>query len=161
MLHQAGVIAYRVRGTKIEVVLVTSRDSGRWIIPKGNIASGLTPAEAAEQEALEEAGIKGVITSALPFGNYPYLKNLSSGKARAATVEVYLLRVKQQMKTWPEQHERKLNWVSLADAARIVQEPGMVPLFERLAELADSLLPAGRKPVPRRLAARELRGHYT
>jgi predicted NUDIX family NTP pyrophosphohydrolase len=50
-LHQAGVIAYRILDGKVQVLLMTSRDTGRWIIPKGNIDAGATPAKAAEKEA--------------------------------------------------------------------------------------------------------------
>jgi 8-oxo-dGTP pyrophosphatase MutT (NUDIX family) len=90
ILHQAGVIAYRILDGKIQVLLMTSRDTRRWIIPKGDIDAGATPAKAAEKEAYEEAGVKGTITSLLPLGIYTYFKKLESGEARAATVEVYL-----------------------------------------------------------------------
>jgi 8-oxo-dGTP pyrophosphatase MutT (NUDIX family) len=72
--HQAGIIAYRVKGGAIQVLLITSRDTGRWIIPKGNISSGSTPAEAAEREAFEEAGIKGTLVGSSPLGFYTYFK---------------------------------------------------------------------------------------
>jgi 8-oxo-dGTP pyrophosphatase MutT (NUDIX family) len=100
-VHQAGVIAYRLLDGKIQVLLMTSRDTGRWIIPKGNIDAGATPAKAAEKEAYEEAGVKGTITSLLPPGIYTYFKKLESGETCPATVEVYLLRVKERLKKWP------------------------------------------------------------
>ena len=59
ILNQAGVIAYRILDGKVRVLLVTSRDTGRWIIPKGNIKAGEMPCKAAENEAYEEAGGKG------------------------------------------------------------------------------------------------------
>jgi 8-oxo-dGTP pyrophosphatase MutT (NUDIX family) len=118
---------------------MTSRETGRWIIPKGNIKTGATAAKAAEEEAYEEAGVKGIITSSTPLGFYTYFKILASGEARPATVEVYLLRVKQQLKKWPEKGERKLSWVSLKKAARLVQEPGVIPLLLRLNELDGNL----------------------
>ena len=99
ILHQAGVIAYRVLDDgKVRVLLVTSRDTGRWIIPKGNIKAGEMPCKAAENEAYEEAGVKGIIIGSSPLGMYTYFKRLDSGEARAATVEVYLLRVKERLK---------------------------------------------------------------
>jgi 8-oxo-dGTP pyrophosphatase MutT (NUDIX family) len=143
ILHQAGVIAYRILGGRVEVLLMTSRDTGRWIIPKGNIAAGVTPAKAAAREAYEEAGIKGKIDSAIPLGFYTYFKKLSSGEARAAAVEVYLLRVDARLKKWPEKGERKLSWVSPEAAAGLVEEPGVVPLLRRLMEFEDDLA----KPV--------------
>jgi 8-oxo-dGTP pyrophosphatase MutT (NUDIX family) len=121
------------------VLLMTSRDTGRWIIPKGNIKPGTTPSKAAEQEAFEEAGIKGTIASSTPLGMYTYSKTLGSGEARGATVEVYLLKVERQVKNWPERQERKLAWVSAKKAVSRVEEPGVVPLLLRLVEIAGDL----------------------
>jgi 8-oxo-dGTP pyrophosphatase MutT (NUDIX family) len=87
------VIAYRIQDGKVRVLLMTSRDTGRWIIPRGNIKPGVTPCRAAEQEAYEEAGVRGTIIGSDPLGMYIYSKKLASGEARTATVEVYLLRV--------------------------------------------------------------------
>jgi hypothetical protein len=66
-------------------------------------------------------------------------KKLDSGEALAATVEVYLLRVKERLKKWPERNERKLSWVSTKEAVALVEEPGIVPLLLRLMELEDDL----------------------
>ena len=139
ILHQAGVIAYRVLDGKVRVLLVTSRDTGRWIIPKGNIKAGELPCKAAENEAYEEAGVKGAIIGSIPLGTYTYFKKLESGEARAATVEVYLLLVKERLKKWPERNERKLSWVSTKEAVALVEEPGIVPLLLQLMELEDDL----------------------
>jgi predicted NUDIX family NTP pyrophosphohydrolase len=139
ILKQAGVIAYRVLDGKVQVLLMTSRDTGRWIIPKGNINGRSTPSKAAEKEAYEEAGVKGTITSSIPLGIYTYSKKLESGEARAATVEVYLLRIKERLKKWPEKSERKLSWVSTKKAVGLIEEPGVVPLLHRLMEFEDTL----------------------
>jgi 8-oxo-dGTP pyrophosphatase MutT (NUDIX family) len=145
ILHQAGVIAYRIVDAKVQVLLITSRDTGRWIIPKGNIDAGATPAKAAQREAYEEAGVKGTITSLLPLGFYTYFKKLESGEVRATAVEVYLLRVKERLKKWPEKGERKLSWVSTNEAVSLIEEPGVVPLLLRLMELEDDLVIPARK----------------
>ena len=151
ILHQAGVIAYRILDGKVRVLLVTSRDTGRWIIPKGNIKAGEMPCKAAENEAYEEAGVKGTIIGSL--GMYTYFKKLDSGEALAATVEVYLLRVKERLKKWPERNERKLSWVSTKEAVALVEEPGIVPLLLRLVELEDDLANPPRESLsePRNL----------
>jgi uncharacterized protein len=138
ILQQAGVIAYRVQDGKLRVLLMMSRDTGRWIIPKGNIKPGVAPCKAAEKEAYEQAGVKGIIGST-PLGMYAYSKKLESGEARTATVEVYLLRVKEQLKKWPERSERKLSWVSTKEAVRLVEEPGVVPLLLQLMEFEHDL----------------------
>ena len=106
-LPQAGVIAYRIRRGEVQVLLMTSRDTGRWIIPKGNIKPGASPSKAAVQEAFEEAGIKGTIVSSTPFGMYTYYKKVGSGEVRAAAVEVFLLQVKEQLSlAWPARDPR-------------------------------------------------------
>jgi 8-oxo-dGTP pyrophosphatase MutT (NUDIX family) len=125
---------------KVQVLLITSRDTGRWIIPKGNIDVGLTPSLAAEREAYEEAGVEGTIGDALPLGFYTYFKKRVSRAPCPATVEVYLLRANRQLKKWPEKSERKLLWVSIEDAARLVEEPGVVPLLRRLMEIDETLV---------------------
>jgi 8-oxo-dGTP pyrophosphatase MutT (NUDIX family) len=147
ILHQAGVIAYRILDGKVRVLLVTSRDTGRWIIPKGNIKAGEMPCKAAENEAYEEAGVKGTIIGSSPLGMYTYFKKLDSGQARTATVEVYLLRVKDRLKKWPERNERKLSWVSSKKAVALVEERGIVALLLRLMELENDLA----KPAPQSL----------
>jgi len=133
---------------------MTSRDTGRWIIPKGNINGRSTPSKAAEKEAYEEAGVKGTITSSIPLGIYTYSKKLESGEARAATVEVYLLRIKERLKKWPEKGERKLSWVSTKKAVGLIEEPGVVPLLHRLMEFEDTLANSERgfsdDPRPKR-----------
>lgn len=139
ILHQAGVIAYRLLDGKVQVLLMTSRDSGRWIIPKGNVNGSATAAKAAKKEAYEEAGLKGTITSSIPLGFYTYFKKRESGEACAATVEVYLLRVKESLKKWPEKDERKLSWLDTKEAVRLVEEPGVIPLLRRLMEFEDLL----------------------
>jgi 8-oxo-dGTP pyrophosphatase MutT (NUDIX family) len=135
LLHQAGAIPYSVVDGEVRVLLVTSRDTGRWLIPKGNIEHGLIPSQAAEKEAYEEAGVRGRITTALPLGFFTYLKNLKSGKTRATTVEVYALLVEQQLKNWPERTQRKLSWFSTRTAAELVQEQGLARLLLRLEEI--------------------------
>jgi 8-oxo-dGTP pyrophosphatase MutT (NUDIX family) len=139
ILHQAGVIPYRILNGNVQVLLVTSRHTGRWIVPKGYVNGRSTPAEVAEKEAYEEAGVRGMIANSVPLGFYTYFKRLEAGELRAATVEVYLLWVKQQLKKWPEKKERKLSWVSIKEAVTLIEEPGVVPLLHRLMEFENAL----------------------
>ncbi len=140
VLRQAGVIPYRVVNGKVQVLLVTSRGSGRWIIPKGNVAAGSTALEAAEEEAFEEAGIKGAADSAIPLGSYTYGKRLGSGDVRPAVVEVYLLRALRQVKKWREKGQRMQEWVSIEQAIVRHDEPGLEPLLYGLLELETKLV---------------------
>lgn len=145
-LHQAGAIAYRIVDDVVEVLLLTSRETRRWIIPKGNIGARSTPARAALREAYEEAGIKGRIASSVPLGLYTYFKVLKSGRLRPAAVEVYLLEVVALKPNWPERDERELAWLPIAAAIRSVQEPGIVALLRRVEELEADLVDS-RTPV--------------
>jgi 8-oxo-dGTP pyrophosphatase MutT (NUDIX family) len=153
ILNQAGVVAYRILDGKVQVLLMTSRDTGRWIIPKGNI-NGSKPSKAAEKEAYEEAGVRGVISGPNPLGIYTYSKRLNSGETQTASVEVYLLRIKEQLKKWPEKGERKLSWVSTKKAVGLVDEPGVVPLLQQLMELEHLLTRPKRGPSDSQRAKR-------
>ena len=94
MIRQFGALAYRDDPEKgLQILLVTSRDTGRWVIPRGNPMPRLRGHETAEHEAYEEAGIEGVL-SAAPIGRYSYEKKRRSGDATVAEVTVYALRVK-------------------------------------------------------------------
>ncbi|MGH7125071.1 MAG: NUDIX hydrolase, partial [Stellaceae bacterium] len=118
VLHQAGAIPYAVIDGEVQVLLVTSRGSGRWLIPKGNIDPGLTPAQAAAKETYEEAGIRGKIATDTPLGFYTSFKTLKSGEEKPVTVEVYALLVDRQLKRWPEARQRGTCWMSANEAAR-------------------------------------------
>ena len=146
-LRQAGAIVYRTIENEVRVLLVTSRDTGRWVIPKGHIDAGLTPAQAAAREAYEEAGIKGTIRASFPLGFFSYFKKLRSGKVQATMVEVYLIRADKQLKKWPERGQRRMSWVPAMEAARLVDEPSLARLFGRLLEIAG-IEPNLDGPVP-------------
>lgn len=141
--YQAGVIAYRVAGGRMKILLITSRDTKRWIIPKGNIEPGKTAVEAAKMEAYEEAGLRGEVTSDLPLGFYMYFKRKNDGTQVPVSVEVYLLRVDKELKKWPEKGQRKLRWYPLAEAVQKIEEPAVVPLLTRLMELEKGMIGAG------------------
>lgn len=122
-IKQIAALPYRYgpRGA-LEVLLITSRGTGRWVIPKGNPIRGMRSHIAAAKEAFEEAGITGV-ASPEPIGNYGYDKELRDGTSRAARVEVFPLAVGGRSATWPEQHQRESRWFSVGEAAAAVQEP--------------------------------------
>ncbi len=104
------------------VLLITSRDTRRWIVPKGNLIRGLAPHEAAEREAFEEAGIVG-IASAKAIGTYHYDKQRKNGSNQVVGVRVFPFAFKAQHEFWPEQHQRITEWFTLVDAAGAVGEP--------------------------------------
>lgn len=108
----------------IEVLLITSRTTRRWIIPKGWVEAGQPPAESAAREAYEEAGVTGRITNT-PAGTYHYLKARKDGGGVACRVDVYVLEVTRQTGDFPEKDQRRLAWMPPAQAATRLSEPGL------------------------------------
>jgi 8-oxo-dGTP pyrophosphatase MutT (NUDIX family) len=118
-------------GTR-EVMLLTSRETHRWVIPKGWPMKGRKPFEVARQEAYEEAGLVGTIVSKRPIGHFHYAKRLPSGEI-LCQVEVFLLRVERQLDDWPEKGERETRWFDAADAAELVDEGGLAEIISSFA----------------------------
>ncbi len=128
---QYGALPWRYSGGGREVLLISSRDTGRWVIPKGWPIRGLTPAETAAREAYEEAGLGGQI-SKKPLGAFEYGKRLNDGKVETCKVEVFALEQMIQHPSWPEQGQRKLQWFPVDDAAEAVQEPELKKIIRKL-----------------------------
>ena len=125
---QFGALCYRVHDDRVQVLLVTSRGTGRWIIPKGWPVDGETPAGAAATEAFEEAGVEGK-PSDICLGIYSYTKNLPKGDNLPIVVAVFPFKVKRVLKDFPEAGQRKRKWFSLKKAAAVISEPELGPLI--------------------------------
>ncbi len=117
----------------LEIMLVTSRETRRWIIPKGWPISGVEPYNLAALEAMEEAGLIGKVGET-PIGVYHYDKRRNDGSVVHCAVDTYPLEVEQQMPTWPEQEERKTQWFAPEEAASQVQEPELRALIKKFAK---------------------------
>ena len=128
---QYAALPFTIIDGVLQIALVTSRGSGRWIIPKGWPEKKTAPYELAAREAYEEAGLLGVITPT-PFGSFLLNKRTTSGKLIACQVDVFLLRVQKELKKWPEKEQRLKCWLTPAEAAKIVIEPGLSELLLRL-----------------------------
>jgi 8-oxo-dGTP pyrophosphatase MutT (NUDIX family) len=113
-------------------MLVTSRETGRWVLPKGWAEKALNGPQLAAKEAYEEAGILGEVGAA-PVGSYEYVKRLPKGKTRDCAVDVFPMRVDHLLDEWPERKQRKRQWFTLAQAAMAVDEGDLVTLLLRLA----------------------------
>jgi 8-oxo-dGTP pyrophosphatase MutT (NUDIX family) len=111
-----------------EVLLITSLNSKRWIIPKGWPEAELSPAENAAREAFEEAGVTGKV-GAEPVGSYHYLKEKKDGGGMPCTVDVFVLTVTKQLDDWPEKGSRELLWLAPEQAAIKVSEPALRQLL--------------------------------
>lgn len=121
---QYGALCWRGDGVGLEVLLITSRTTGRWIIPKGWPIAGLAPEAAAAQEAWEEAGVQGVVTP-LSIGRYGYRKCMTVDAEVPCAVAVYGLRVLSLADSFPEMSERRRQWFPCGTAATLVNEPDL------------------------------------
>ncbi|MCT4556572.1 MAG: NUDIX hydrolase [Pelagimonas sp.] len=119
----------------IKVLMVTSRGTGRWVMPKGWEMDGKKPWRAAEIEALEEAGAKGFISSEV-LGTYRYPKVMNDGSIVPCVVRVYPMYVEKLKRNWKERHQRTRRWFSPKAAAKRVDEQ----------ELSDLLMTLHKKP---------------
>ena len=112
----------------VRVLLVTSRENKRWVIPKGNPPPGLTPHAAAALEAEEEAGVRGLVCPT-PLGSYRYRKRRANGASLMVDVDVFPLAVNDELGSWKEQSQRERRWFALPDAAEIVDESDLRDLI--------------------------------
>jgi 8-oxo-dGTP pyrophosphatase MutT (NUDIX family) len=138
MTAQKQVAALPLRRTKegaVEILLVTSRTTGRWIIPKGWPSKRIKDSKAAAREARQEAGVRGKIRPKA-IGSYRYIKP-ELGEA-LIDVAVYLLPVRKQAKRWRESHERQRAWFNVLEAASKITEPELATLISALEKLGKS-----------------------
>jgi 8-oxo-dGTP pyrophosphatase MutT (NUDIX family) len=123
---QYGVLPYRhTEANALEVLLVTTRQTRRWIIPKGWPIKGLKPSMSAAREAYEEAGVRGTV-GAKSIGAFSYEKCLNgNGLTVPCEVRVFPMIVKRQLDTWPESHEREARWFDPAKALSTIKDAGL------------------------------------
>lgn len=128
---QFAALPYRLN-PDLEILLVTSRGIGRWVIPKGWPVRGKSPRGSAAVEALEEAGVTGQV-SKRPIGVYDYVKVMADGVGQDCLVTVFPLRVKARKAKWREQDQREWNWFDWKSAAALVDEPGLADIIRDFA----------------------------
>lgn len=124
--NQSAVIPFRFEQDKLNVMLITSRNRKRWIIPKGIIERDITPAESGQREAFEEAGLRGRV-SRKPIGTYRYRK-----WGDTCEVQVFLLKIEQVLDEWPESSVRQRRWATVEEAANLVKEEELGTLIRKL-----------------------------
>ncbi|NES99180.1 MAG: NUDIX hydrolase [Sphaerospermopsis sp. SIO1G2] len=121
---QSGVIPYRIQDGKIQVLLISTRKSQRWVIPKGGICKGMTPPDSAAKEAWEEAGVIGQVKTE-KIGAYKYRK-----QGNVYRVNLFWLPVEKVLEDWPEAGERSRIWLDIHHAAMIVQENSLKKILQ-------------------------------
>jgi len=125
---QYAALPYRFEGRQLRVLLITSRETRRWVIPKGWPMNGLKPQDAAAAEAAEEAGLIGTVEPT-PLGSYRYLKRLKGAGSVAVQVIVFPFLVAAQVESWKEQDQRSQRWFGYRTAAARVAEPSLQRLI--------------------------------
>lgn len=114
----------------MRILLVTSRGTGRWVLPKGNIIRGLSPHGSAAAELEEEAGVLG-LACPTSVGSYKYRKTRKSGASLMAEVDVFPVLVTEELDEWEEQDVRERRWFGLAEASSAVDEPDLKQLIRQ------------------------------
>ena len=130
---QYAVLPWRQTAVALQVLLITTRNRRRWIVPKGWPMAGRKPAQCAAQEALEEAGVVGEIL-AETLGYFRYNKERKSGDVVPCIVRVFTMEVAEQREDWIEKAERETLWCSLPDALARVEEPGLRRLIAKFVK---------------------------
>jgi 8-oxo-dGTP pyrophosphatase MutT (NUDIX family) len=130
--RQFAALPMKDKGDETLVLLVTSRDTGRWVLPKGWAEKRLSGRELAAKEAYEEAGIRGRVTGR-SIGSYTYDKGLPGGKSVECLVDVFPMRVTRLLDKWPEAKQRRREWFTFAQAALLVDEAELVTMLLQLA----------------------------
>ena len=135
--RQYGALPYRLSaGSRPQFMLITSRETRRWVIPKGWLKKGKSPQYSAAREAFEEAGVVGAVAKRA-VGSFSYEKRMRNGGVVVCEVRVFPLEVRRQNKQWPEKRERVVKWLPASQAAEKVKEPMLGEIIRRLARRYD------------------------
>ena len=129
---QLAVIPFIMHQGQPLILMVTSRETRRWIVPKGWQEKKVTDRDQAGREAFEEAGVIGAISDQ-PIGGYRYDKRLKNGGLKTLDVAVYALSVEELLDDWPEMEERERRWITAGQAAMAVQEGALAALLLSMA----------------------------
>lgn len=129
--RQCAALPLTGAGGDLRVVMVTSRETRRWVIPKGWVEDGEAPHHSAAREAFEEAGIEGE-ADPVPVGRFAYTKRKSRGLLLPCEVLVYRLRVIRLLPDWPERRQRERRLMLPQEAAALVAEPELARLLRDL-----------------------------
>lgn len=131
--RQIAALPFRRNNAGVEILLITSRTTKRWVIPKGWPMDGLKDYNAARVEAFEEAGVGGHMTRNR-VGKFNYEKLHATDGAKTLRVDVYALEVKTILRGWPEKSERKRQWFPAEQAATLVHEKELRKLILKFSK---------------------------
>jgi 8-oxo-dGTP pyrophosphatase MutT (NUDIX family) len=131
--QQIGALCYRLTHKKLKILLITSRRSKKWIIPKGWKVDELSSRKSAALEAWEEAGVQGRV-SEKPVGTYYYRKKKKSEGFFTCAVNVFTIDVQSSKKVYPEQGQRQKKWIDALEATELIVEPELKNLIRKLSK---------------------------
>lgn len=123
--QQSAVVPVRWQGDNLEILMITSKKGKRWIIPKGIIESGFSPADSAAKEALEEAGILGIVLPGV-LGVFRYEK-----WGGICSAQVFVMKVTQVQDVWLEDFRDRI-WLKLEDAIDRTKEAALQKILTTL-----------------------------
>jgi 8-oxo-dGTP pyrophosphatase MutT (NUDIX family) len=147
---QVAALCWRMSKRGLRILLITSRDTGRWVIPKGWQMHNRSDSAAAAREAYEEAGLRGIVSDR-SLGLYTYLKAFPRGRRVPCAVRVFALEVTERLKVYPETGQRRIRWFSPEKAARRVAEPELKALirdFDPHRGASEAQAVPSSSPVP-------------
>ncbi|MDR3439470.1 NUDIX hydrolase [Telmatospirillum sp.] len=148
--RQYAALPYRVKDGELQVILVTTRETHRWIIPKGWPEPNLKGYEVAAQEAFEEAGVTGDVAKK-SVGSFLYVKRIDAETRKLCKVTVFPLLVREVLDDWPEKSQRQREWMTPAQAAMLVGEAELIQLLLDLTDYGDVEEPGPQRPLSLRL----------
>ena len=140
--RQSAVVPYRWNGEELEVLVISSSGGKRWVVPKGIVEPGMSPAGSAAVEAWEEAGVYGEVGET-PIGNYRYRK-----WGGTCVVDVYPFRVREELAEWPERSKRRRRWLPVGEAAQTVSRTKLRRMIADLPQVVGPVEEAGASQQP-------------
>ena len=134
-LVQYGALPWRRTPDGLQILLITTRKTRRWIVPKGWAEAGRSAQECAAQEAYEEAGVSGAVSDHA-IGVFNYKKQLKSGQTVACRIRIYSMEVDVIAGDWPEKHARETKWCLVSEALILVEDPGLRRIIAKFSRAA-------------------------
>lgn len=135
---QVATLPYVHIGGHLHIMLISRRNRENWIIPKGWPAKNLSFTQAAQREAMEEAGIEGLVQST-SIGEFSYQKRVRKSYFAPCRVIVYPLLVTKHALNWEEKRQRRILWCPLVKALTTVTESGLTKLLKKVSSYPERL----------------------
>jgi len=143
MAKKVGVLPWRKMSGGIEILLITTRDTRRWVVPKGSVESGLTAQQSAEREAFEEAGILGAVAP-VPIGSFRH--DRVPPELGSEEIALFPMLVRAECAIWPEHGQRDLAWLPSDEAAERVDSAELGALIRDFAKAETAAAAASGDP---------------